>query len=74
MRYYLAVVVEGEGEVVVVFPVSGCLGWRWRMGKGRYLVRLFVRYRKLTRGCNVESPTRQGNCGGGVEGGKGVLV
>lgn len=22
MRYYLAVVVEGEGEVVVVFPVS----------------------------------------------------
>ena len=24
MRYYLAVIVEGEGEVVVVFPVSGC--------------------------------------------------
>ena len=24
VRYYLAVIVEGEGEVVVVFPVSGC--------------------------------------------------
>ena len=26
MRYYLAVVVEGEGDVVVVFPVSLLLG------------------------------------------------
>lgn len=25
VRYYLAVVVEGEGDVVVVFPVSLCL-------------------------------------------------
>ncbi len=29
---------------------------------------------KADEGCNVESPTGQGNCGGGVEGGKGVLV
>ena len=33
VRYYLAVVVEGEGEVVVVFPVSGCLLWKWESGR-----------------------------------------
>lgn len=38
MRYYLAVVVEGEGEVVVVFPVSGFLLWSWERGKKVYLV------------------------------------
>lgn len=25
MRYYLAIVVEGDAEVVVVFPVSRCV-------------------------------------------------
>ena len=25
VRYYLAVIIEGEGEIVVVFPVSACM-------------------------------------------------
>lgn len=29
VRYYLAVVVEGEGGVVVVFPVRGIVTFRW---------------------------------------------
>jgi len=29
VRYYLAVVVEAEGDVVVVFPVRDILVFRW---------------------------------------------
>ena len=63
MRYYLAVVVEGEGEVVVVFPVSdmarnSCRDWS----------------RGLIRFWNIEFASRKGHCGGGMEGCKGVFI
>ena len=34
VRYYLAVIVEGEGEVVVVFPVSGWPFFAYGMAGG----------------------------------------
>ena len=70
MRYYLAVVVEGEGEVVVVFPVSGRLWWKWRLWKGvSILVGLFVNRLKLTTGrdARIYYPAERSwrRCGGG---------
>ena len=62
MRYYLAIVVEGEGEVVVVFPVSG-LVFLWE----RRMVLMF-------ESGNADDITEQGDCGGSVEGGEGVFV
>lgn len=65
-------VVEGEGEVVVVFPVSDGGG---DVGNRGFEVGSFVKVRKLTIGFVMpESTPRQSDCGRGVEGGKGVFV
>lgn len=39
MRYYLAVVVEGEESVVVVFPVSVQLGLRYERARKSLVVK-----------------------------------
>ena len=61
VRYYLAVVVEGEGELVVVFPVSNLAAYLTGLGGADSTV-------------SVEATARKSNSGRGMEGCKTVLV
>jgi len=70
VRFYLAVVVEGEGEVVVVFPVSGMDPLLSRhlasMASGKGMMLTARRY--------VEIIAEEEDRGGGVERGEGLFV